>query len=212
MKNLFFEGNPCKIFTQLHMTNFPMTFYISKIAHVDFSYLADCKTKSIIYDLYKTEQCGELAIVINKYAIVVISFVIVFSILISGCSTTNSKKNTQTQSYEIAPLAGMPLEVQSAPVTVKQAYQFAVANPDILSQLPCYCGCGGMGHTSNYSCYVAGEDDSGDLMFDGHALGCSICVDITQDAMRMLEDGKSTAEILSFVDQTYSRFGPSNME
>lgn len=105
----------------------------------------------------------------------------------------------------------MPVEVQNAPVTVKQAYQFAVANPDILSKLPCYCGCGGMGHTSNYSCYLSGEDESGDLAFDGHALGCSICVDITQDAMRMLDQENSTAEILAYVDQTYSRFGPSNM-
>jgi hypothetical protein len=31
--------------------------------------------------------------------------------------------------------------------------------------------------------------------FDPHALGCSICVDITQDAMRMLKDGKSVPEI-----------------
>lgn len=166
----------------------------------------------IIYDLYKTEQCGELAIVTNKYPIVVIFFIIVSGLLISGCSTTNLLENPQRQSYEIAPLTGMPLEVQSAPVTVKQAYQFAVANPDILSQLPCYCGCGGMGHTSNYSCYISGEGDNGELTFDNHALGCSICVDITQDAMRMLEEGKSTSEIRTYVDQTYSLFGPSNME
>jgi hypothetical protein len=166
----------------------------------------------IIYDLYKTEQSGELAIVTNKYPIGVISFVIVLSLLISGCSTSNSKENNQSQHYAMAALAGMPLEVQSAPVTVKQAYQFAVANPEILSQLPCYCGCGGMGHTSNYSCYISGEGDNDELTFDNHALGCSICVDITQDAMRMLGEGKSTAEIRTYVDQTYSRFGPSNMK
>jgi hypothetical protein len=160
--------------------------------------------------LYKTEQCGELVIVKNKYTIIAI--VIVFSLFIPGCSNTNSKARTQTQSYAMAPLAGLPIEVQSAPVTVKQAYQFAVANPDILSQLPCYCGCGGMGHTSNYSCYISGKGDDGELIFDNHALGCSICVDITQDAKRMLDEGKTFAEIRAYVDQTYSRFGPSNME
>ena len=170
-----------------------MTSYISKTAHVDFSNLADYKIKSIIYDLYKTERCGELVIVTNKYTIFVISIIIVLSLLITGCSSTNSKENIQKLSYEMAPLAGMPLEVQSEPVTVKRAYQFAVVNPDILSQLPCYCGCGGMGHTSNYSCYIAGEDDNGELTFDNHALGCSICVDITQDAIRMLAEGKTTA-------------------
>jgi hypothetical protein len=30
--------------------------------------------------------------------------------------------------------------------------------------------------------------------------------------MRMLGEGKSTAEIRTYVDQTYSRFGPSNMK
>ena len=147
----------------------------------------------------------------NKIVVSFILFIIFISVLITGCSSTNTTEKFIGTSYVIAPLAGMPLEVQSAPVTVKQAYQFAVANPDILSQLPCYCGCGGMGHTSNYSCYVAGEDESGDLKFDGHALGCSICVDITQDAMRMLDEGKSTTEIREYVDQTYSRFGPSNI-
>jgi hypothetical protein len=185
---------------------------MSKIAYVDSSYLADYKIKSMTYDLYKTERSGELAIVRNINTIIVTSFIIVLSLLITGCSSTGSKENIQKSSYEMAPLAGMSLEVQSAPVTVKQAYQFAVANPDILVQLPCYCGCGGMGHTSNYSCYIAGENDNGGLTFDNHALGCSICVDITQDAMRMLDDGKTTAEIRTYVDQTYSRFGPSNME
>ena len=188
-----------------------MTSDISKIAHVNFSYLADYKTWSFTYDLYKKERCGELCIVINKNAISVVSLFIALSVLIAGCGSASTTHEQKTTSYAMAPLAGMPLEVQSAPVTVKQAYQFAAANPEILSQLPCYCGCGGMGHTSNYSCYLSGEDENGDLMFDGHALGCSLCVDITQDAMRMLDQGKSTAEIRAYVDQTYSRFGPSNM-
>lgn len=111
----------------------------------------------------------------------------------------------------MAPMDHMPPEVHSAPITVQQAYQFAVANPDVLQHLPCYCGCGLMGHTSNYACYVAGTDDAGELIFDPHALGCSICVDITQDAMRMLKQGQSLGAIREYVDTTYARYGPSNM-
>ncbi len=147
----------------------------------------------------------------NKKVIALITSIFILGILVAGCGSTGTSGESKATNYNLAPLADMPLDVQNAPVTVKQAYQFAVDNPEILNQLPCYCGCGGMGHSSNYSCYVAGEDDSGDLMFDGHALGCSICVDITQDAMRMLDGGKSTTEIREYVDQTYSRFGPSNM-
>lgn len=110
----------------------------------------------------------------------------------------------------MAPVSMMPPEVQDAPVVVQQAYQYAAANADILSQIPCYCGCGAMGHTSNYACYVAGTDGGG-LRFDTHALGCSICVDITQDVMRMRAQGMEVGAIRTEIDATYSRYGPSNM-
>ena len=124
--------------------------------------------------------------------------------LAAGCSN-----QTGDHAYQLAPLAQMPPEVQQAPATVRQAYQFAAANPDVLAQLPCYCGCGAMGHRSNYNCYVRGGDSAGNLVYDNHALGCSICVDITQDTMRLLDEGKSVAHIYDYVDATYSRFGPA---
>ncbi len=105
----------------------------------------------------------------------------------------------------------MPAEVQSAPVTVQQAYQFAAANPDVMKNIPCYCGCGNIGHTSNYSCYISNVDNKGKLTFDNHALGCSICVDITQDVMRLLREGKSPQEARTYIDATYSKYGPSNI-
>ena len=105
----------------------------------------------------------------------------------------------------------MPAEVQAAPVTVQTAYQFAAANPDIMNDIPCYCGCGNIGHTSNYACYVSQVDEKGEITFDNHALGCSICVDITQDVMRMLKDGKSPEEARTYIDATYSKYGPSNI-
>ena len=111
----------------------------------------------------------------------------------------------------MASMDGMPDEVKSAPTVVQQAYQFAAANPDVMNQIPCYCGCDDIGHTSNYSCYISGADENGRITYDSHALGCSICVDITQDTMRLLKQGKSVAEIKAFVDQTYSQYGPSNI-
>ena len=130
--------------------------------------------------------------------------------LISACSGNVASKSG-TDNLTMAPMAGMPSEVKSAPTTVKQAYQFAVANPDILKQIPCYCGCGAMGHTSNYSCYVQSVDEKGAVNYDNHALGCSICVDITQDTMRLMKQGKTVAEIKTIVDQTYSQYGRSNI-
>jgi hypothetical protein len=123
-----------------------------------------------------------------------------------GCSAA-----PESAGLAMASMAGMPAEVQSAPVSVQQAYQFAAANPELMKQLPCYCGCGSIGHTSNYACYVSGVDEKGVISYDNHALGCSICVDITRDAMRLTQAGKSPGEIRSAVDITYSKFGPSNI-
>lgn len=108
-------------------------------------------------------------------------------------------------------MEGMPAEVQAAPPVVQQAYVFAAAHPDVMIQIPCYCGCGAIGHTSNYACYVSGVDAAGTITYDTHALGCSICVDITRDTMRLLDEGRSVAEIRAEIDASYSAFGPSNM-
>lgn len=132
---------------------------------------------------------------------------LLFAVLTSCSTASSSGQNDLT----MASMDGMPGEVKSAPTIVQQAYQFAAANPDVMKQIPCYCGCGASGHTSNYACYVSGVDENGTITYDSHALGCSICVDITQDTMRLLKQGKSVSEIKSYIDQTYSQYGPSTI-
>jgi len=145
----------------------------------------------------------------RRVLLLVFALLILASGLLSGCG--NSTSPEAEHDLTMAPIAEMPMDVQNAPVIVRQAYQFAAANPDVMKQIPCYCGCGKMGHTSNYSCYVAEVAADGKITYDPHALGCSICVDITQDTIRLLKQGKSVQEIHATVDSTYSKFGPSNM-
>lgn len=135
-------------------------------------------------------------------------FLILLPLGLSGCASSGD--HASTTDLKMAPMADMPAEVKMASVTVQDAYRFNVANPEIMKEIPCYCGCGDMGHASNYACYVQ-DDSNGQITFDGHALGCSICVDITQDTMRMLKEGKSVTEIKQVIDDTYSKFGPSNI-
>lgn len=129
------------------------------------------------------------------------------SATLSACSTSSSSE----VHLAMSPMDQMPMDVQSAPVAVREAYQFNVANPDIMQDIPCYCGCGGIGHTSNYDCYVSSVDDKGNIAFDNHALGCSLCVDITQDVMRMMREGKSPQDARAYIDATYSKYGTSNI-
>lgn len=137
----------------------------------------------------------------------VLALVALLAAALPACSAA-----PQGSDLHMMPMDQLPAEVQAAPGTVRTAYQFAAANPAVMQNIPCYCGCGGIGHESNYDCYVAGVEAAGTIEFDGHALGCSICVDITLDAMRLLRQGKSVPEIRAYVDSTYSRYGTSNME
>lgn len=137
--------------------------------------------------------------------LLVLVVMLVPSGLMAGCSSGGA-----SHEVKMADASMLPSQVQSQPVRVREAYQFAVANPDALKNVPCYCGCGAMGHTSNYSCYVKEQKADGTLVFDDHALGCSICVDIAQDVLRMTREGRAPPAIRSEVVNTYSQFGPPN--
>ena len=131
---------------------------------------------------------------------------LLLSSTLQACSSASASAG-----LKMMPMGKMPAEVQAAPSVVQASYQFAAANPDVMKGIPCYCGCGGIGHTSIYSCYVQGTDASGKLSWDDHALGCSLCVNITQDAMRLLKEGKTVPEIKAYVDSSYAKYGTSNM-
>lgn len=128
---------------------------------------------------------------------------------VSGCSSGNAATSSE-HAVHLASMSDMSPEVQNAPITVSDAYRFAVANPEATKNVPCFCGCGAMGHTSNYDCYVQDAPNNGKIIFDRHALGCSICVDITQDVMRMTGEGRAPPQIRQAILNTYSRYGPSN--
>ncbi|MCC7358699.1 MAG: hypothetical protein IT317_04450 [Anaerolineales bacterium] len=105
--------------------------------------------------------------------------------LLTGCSGNSSAP----VELSMAPLHTMPMGVQQAPTAYQEAYQFAVANPDALADVPCTCGCDQFGHKSNYNCYVAGTAADGSIIYDMHALGCQICIDITHEVMRQRQQG-----------------------
>jgi hypothetical protein len=75
------------------------------------------------------------------------------------------------RSYALAPESLLPSDIRQAPAEVREAYRFAIANRDILRYIPCYCGCGSEGHTSNASCYVKDSSKPGNLIFDRMSLG-----------------------------------------
>jgi protein-disulfide isomerase len=77
---------------------------------------------------------------------------------------------TSTTLIELAPLSAFPSELRQLPPQVQEAYRFALANPDVLAKIPCYCGCNQMGHMNNRMCYIKAESADGQVILDDHAI------------------------------------------
>ena len=77
----------------------------------------------------------------------------------------------------------------------RAAYQVAKDMPEVLAELPCFCGCmSAYGHESNLFCFK-----------DEHGAACSICEDIALDARDMHSKGSSIASILETIRERYGR-------
>ena len=82
-------------------------------------------------------------------------------------------------------------------------YTFAYEHPEVMSYMPCTCGCGAMGHNSNWNCYVKSIDANGVVTFDEHAVYCGVCQEITADVIRLWQRGSPLQQIRDYVDANY---------
>lgn len=76
-----------------------------------------------------------------------------------------------------------------------------------LDYVPCYCGCGRLGHRSIRSCFLRGRKG-----YDDHGAYCNICVDIMLRVEDGVDKGLSVSEIRRRVDAKYAsdpRFRPT---
>jgi len=80
----------------------------------------------------------------------------------------------------------------------RAAYQTARDIPEVLEQLPCFCGCMmNMGHKNNLFCFK-----------DQHGSACEICEDIALDARKMHDEGLPIARIQENIRAKYARYQP----
>jgi hypothetical protein len=59
-----------------------------------------------------------------------------------------------------------PKEVRKALPSVREPYEFAARHPEVLGQMPCYCGCASIGHASNPDCFIRQIDLDGTVHID----------------------------------------------
>lgn len=65
----------------------------------------------------------------------------------------------------------LPLYVRSASAQVQEAYSYAVAHPEVLRYMPCYCGCETSGHRDNEDCFVAQRHSNGRIGYEPMGAG-----------------------------------------
>lgn len=95
----------------------------------------------------------------------------VLGFTLSGCSPADAPRRS-TDGLVAWPADDLwPEAFLQAPAVVQDVYRYAVANRDTLQWMPCFCGCGAGGHTSNYDCYVREARDDGSVALHGMSFG-----------------------------------------
>lgn len=100
--------------------------------------------------------------VIWRWTILLAAFV---ALIVAACGGGTQAVNP----IQLAPESVLPPNLREAPPEVREAYRFALANPALLSAIPCYCGCGAQGHRSNLDCYIKEVRPDGTVAFESHA-------------------------------------------
>lgn len=96
-----------------------------------------------------------------------------------------------------------PMEV------VQQVFEFAARHPEVLSYVPCYCGCENpqLGHKGNHDCFVKSRAANGMVTaWEPHGIGCQICIDVGREAMLMFNSGSSVTSIRAAIEKKYGAY------
>ena len=71
---------------------------------------------------------------------------------------------------QLAHLADMPQFVRDGPIEAQEAYRFAAVNQELLTHIPCFCGCVYIEHKNNRDCYIQEVLADGSIVFSEHAV------------------------------------------
>ena len=140
--------------------------------------------------------------------------VLVGAVLASACAPAALARPTAPPS-PIPPLGAnptrgiWPAEYKSAPQQVQRAYTWAAGHENILTFIPCFCGCGADGHKNNFDCFVKSRQTDGWITMDLHGLNCGTCVAITLETASMTEKGLTVRQMRTAIDARWSATGPS---
>lgn len=103
-----------------------------------------------------------------------------------------------------ASIKQLPNFLNTVDPRIKDIYQVAGENLDVLKWIPCYCGCAESGsHQHNAHCFVNEVQADGTVVWDDHGTRCGTCMEIAAISAKMHQEGKSLKEIRTYIDEQY---------
>src|SRR5258705_3221521 len=99
--------------------------------------------------------------------------------------------------------------MQRPAAVVTAAYKFAAEHPEVLSYVPCFCGCEHMGHRGNEDCFVKSRARNGDVVeWEEHGLECAVCIDVATRSRQMYASGASVRDIRTAIEKEFVSTSP----
>ncbi len=139
----------------------------------------------------------------NSLIIGIVAVILLAAAAYAVLSGDSAPRETQESDIKL------PSYAYTNPLTLK-AYKYATEHPEMLEQIPCYCGCGSHGsEASDYKphrflrdCFI-----NDNWEYDEHASFCDVCIGEAIKVQDYLAKGKTLKEARALIDQEYSRIG-----
>ena len=98
-----------------------------------------------------------------------------------------------------------------SPEVVKAAYKFGAEHPEVLSYVPCFCGCERQGHRGNEDCFVKARDINGDVVqWEDHGMECAVCLDVATRSLQLYTSGASVSDIRAAIEKEFTPLSTSH--
>nr|WP_286166056.1 PCYCGC motif-containing (lipo)protein [Peribacillus frigoritolerans] len=138
------------------------------------------------------------------------------SVFLTGCQETGSSeekhdhgghssfKNNGDIQEETKSASVLPSFLNEQPDEIKTLYKAAAEHEELLSYMPCYCGCGeSAGHNDNGNCFIKERKENGAIIWDDHGTKCGVCLEIAAKAIIEHEKGMSMKDVRDMIDEQY---------
>ncbi len=136
-------------------------------------------------DKIVTKKKGDNTLIIGAAAVILLA--VIGYVLLSGGNQDKQDADIKFPDYVYTDALAL------------SGYTYATRHPDVLEQIPCYCGCGGhSGHRFLRDCFI--HDD---WTYDEHARYCDVCIGEALKVQNYLASGKTLKEARALIDNEY---------